>query len=251
MQTKSTGHSKILAVLACMFLLAALALLALLWFWNQAAQTPPSPNLSSKEQVVLMEESDGFPKVDWNYWLSVNPDIIAWITVPGTDIDNPVVQARSNDPDYYLNHDVYGNYNPYGAIYLDAECEQYGLSSKNAVIMGHHFGTDYIGAPFGILAEYKSKTFASKHATVLIQTPESKAVYEVRFTQIVNGAAAGKRTFFESEENYRGWYEEARNDAVMILDAETKPEQTISLVTCSYSIWVENERTVVTTSRAQ
>lgn len=34
----------------------------------------------------------------------------------------------------------------------------------------------------------------------------------------------------------------------MVLDAETEPEQVISLVTCSYNIWVDNERTVLVTS---
>lgn len=34
----------------------------------------------------------------------------------------------------------------------------------------------------------------------------------------------------------------------MVLDAKTEPEQVISLVTCSYNIWVDNERTVLVTS---
>lgn len=34
----------------------------------------------------------------------------------------------------------------------------------------------------------------------------------------------------------------------MVLDAETEPGQVISLVTCSYNIWVDNERTVLVTS---
>ena len=37
-------------------------------------------------------------------------------------------------------------------------------------------------------------------------------------------------------------------NAAMVLDAETEPEQVISLVTCSYNIWVDNERTVLVTS---
>lgn len=34
----------------------------------------------------------------------------------------------------------------------------------------------------------------------------------------------------------------------MVLDIETEPRQVISLVTCSYNIWVDNECTVLVTS---
>ena len=42
----------------------------------------------------------------------------------GTDINHPILQAHASDPDYYLHHDIYRNYNPLGALYLDAECEK-------------------------------------------------------------------------------------------------------------------------------
>lgn len=87
-----------------------------------------------------------------------------------------------------------------------------------------------------------------EHATVYIQTPEWKRVYGVRFAQIVNGLEPTKRTLFTDEEDYRSWYDSSRDSAAMVLDADTEPEQTISLVTCSYNIWVQNERTVVVTS---
>lgn len=244
-------RSRIALAAAVVLLVAAAALLGLLKLWGGAADTPPSP--TAEEQVY---DDDGFPEVDWDYWLSINPDIVGWITVPGTTIDNPIVQAHADDPDYYLKHDIYGNYNPYGAIYLDAECEELGLSTKNAVIMGHHFGynspsvTDYDNCPFSILTEYHDALWAAEHATVLIQTPNSKMTYQVRFSQIVNGLSASKYTTFSSEEDYRAWYDAARDDAVMVLDGETEPDQTISLVSCSYFVWVSNERTVITTSEA-
>ena len=47
------------------------------------------------------------------------PSMVAWLTIPGTDIDFPVVQGKDND--YYLNHDYQGNYNPLGAVFLEME----------------------------------------------------------------------------------------------------------------------------------
>lgn len=248
---KARTKSHIAFCLAAVLLAAATALVWLLFSWRQAADTPPSPNLTSEEQekaIEEAEESGGFPVVDWAYWQGINSDIIGWITVPGTTINSPILQAPVDDPEYYLHHDVYKNYNPHGAIYLDAECEELGLLSKNAVIMGHHFGNDLEGAPFGIISSYTDESFAREHATVLIQTPEWQRTYEVRFAQIVNGTEPNKRTVFAGDEDYRDWYDSARSEATVVLDADTEPEQTISLVSCSYFIWVQNERTVVVTS---
>lgn len=246
---KKKTKSRIALSMALILLAGAAVLGWTLLSWRQAAQTPPSPNAAPEEQSEAADnrESDGFLVVDWDYWKSINKDIIGWITIPGTSINSPILQAPSDDPTYYLKHDVYGNYNPHGAIYLDADCPD-GLLSKNAVIMGHHFGNDVTAAPFGTIASYIDKDFAKEHSTIYIQTPEWKKTYGARFAQIINGLERNKRTTFDSEDDYRSWYDSSKANATMVLDDTTEPEQTISLVTCSYNIWVKNERTVLVTS---
>lgn len=49
-----------------------------------------------------------------------NPDTVAWITIPGTNIDAPVQQYGDND--YYLRRDEKGNKNYHGSIYADYAC---------------------------------------------------------------------------------------------------------------------------------
>lgn len=128
---------------------------------------------------------------------------------PGTTVDSPILQAHGDAPGYYLKHDVYGNYNPAGAIYLDADCEELGLSSRNAVILGHHFWNDKKVAPMGTVADYKDVDFAREHSLVLIQTPNTKMTYEARFAQIVNGRERNQRIDFEGESDFRAWYGES------------------------------------------
>lgn len=242
---KKRTKSRIALAASAVFLLSAAAMFAFLLYCRQAAHTPPSPAAPPESTV---EDGDGFPTVDWDYWQDINPDVIGWVTIPGTTVDSPILQAHGDAPGYYLKHDVYGNYNPAGAIYLDADCEELGLSSRNAVILGHHFWNDKKVAPMGTVADYKDENFAREHARVLIQTPTAKMTYEARFAQIVNGRERNKRIDFEGEADFRAWYGESRANAAMVLDAETGPEQVISLVTCSYNIWVDNERTVLVTS---
>ena len=72
--------------------------------------------------------------------------------------------------------------------------------------------------------------------------------YEVRFANIVKGWEPTKRTSFVSDEDFLNWYDFLRLEADMVPDEQTEPEQTISLVPCSYNFWAQNERMVVTTS---
>lgn len=184
----------------------------------------------------------------WDYWKSVNGDVIGWITVPGTDINHPILQAHASDPDYYLHHDIYRNYNPLGALYLDAECEKEGFQSPNAVILGHSLTLGNAVTCFGNIQRYSDKSFASEHQTVLIQTPNTKMRYTVRFANIVKGWEPTKRTVFAGDSDFRNWYDSSRESAAMVLDTDSEPNQVISLVSCSYNFWKQNERTVVTTS---
>ena len=47
-------------------------------------------------------EPDGYLKIDFEGLQAVNPDVIAWIDIPGLSISYPVVQGTDNA--YYLHH---------------------------------------------------------------------------------------------------------------------------------------------------
>lgn len=235
---------------AAVFLAVAAILFGVLLHFYRDASPSPSPNGTPQETAT--ESAGGreseFPTVDWDYWKSVNGDVIGWITVPGTDINHPILQAHASDLDYYLHHDIYRNYNPLGALYLDAECEKEGFQSPNAVILGHSLTLGNAVTCFGNIQRYSDKSFASEHQTVLIQTPNTKMRYTVRFANIVKGWEPTKRTVFAGDSDFRNWYDSSRESAAMVLDTDSEPNQVISLVSCSYNFWKQNERTVVTTS---
>lgn len=70
----------------------------------------------------------------------------------------------------------------------------------------------------------------------------------MRFANIVKGWEPTKRTVFTGDSDFRNWYDSSRESAAMVLDTDSEPNQVISLVSCSYNFWKQNERTVVTTS---
>lgn len=226
--------------------LAAIALAAVTcWFGVRASSTDPDPEgVAESVEYALPDgttvETEG---VDWAYWLSVNPDIVGWLRIPGTTIDYPIIHAPEWDPDYYLSHDVYGGYNPMGAIYLDCGSEGL-LTGGNAVIFGHHWSGDRM---FSAVAGYSDEDWAREHDVVLLLTPDGAThVLRVQCADVVPGSDPVKRTNFDGEADLMAYWRE-RFDASCTRLAGTAAEtdQLFTLVTCSYNFWPSNERTIV------
>lgn len=43
--------------------------------------------------------------IDWD---ALPASVVAWVRVPGTTVDYPIVQGRRESPDFYLTHDAGG-----------------------------------------------------------------------------------------------------------------------------------------------
>ena len=85
-----------------------------------------------------------------------NPDIVGWITVPFTNIDYPIVQAKDND--YYLRRDLNREPAKPGTIFMDCRCA--GDGSGYSIIYGHNMKS---GAMFGTLKRFEDKAFFDTH----------------------------------------------------------------------------------------
>lgn len=219
---------------------------AYLLLHSQGKATTMEPWPEASEQVY----DDGFPVVDWTYWQSINPDVIGWVTVPGTVIDYPIVQAPTDDPDYYLKHDVYGEENFYGCPYLDAACAEEGFDSQVCYIFGHHLDD---GSMFSAFGSYSDKTFAEDHREVLLQTPSQKYRLQVVASDVINAGTAHKKVDFSVRSDYEQWSKEAIENADMCLLSGDHEQNALTeglksgtkvFVTCSYTTW-RNERTLV------
>ena len=207
-----------------------------LWLFSvhdRAADVDPSP--ISADASGSDAASDGVPTVDWEYWLSVNPDIVAWVSVAGTEIDYPVVQARSGDPTFYLDHDVYREWNPYGCPYLDAACAGRGIDSPLALMFAHHMND---GSMFSAFASYSDVGFAAEHDEILLQTPEGNARLRVVAVDVVDSNVEHKRLDFATDE-------ELLAEADVVLDVDVEADSVKAFCTCSYGRWNGHERTIV------
>lgn len=229
---------------------AALAtLVALAVAATPAACPAPFPaSLAGSETNALEAKEpcgpDEFPHIDWGYWLGVNPDIVGWVSVPGTGIDHPIVQARPDVPEFYLSHGIDRGADARGCPFLDADCLE-GLDSTRCVVYGHNWNGREMFSDF---ARFSDAGFAEAHSVVLLQTPESRRRLSVRCVEVAKGADDTNVTSFRDAEEFRCWYQSRYAASRVRLDgapaeAET-PDNVYTFCTCSYSRW-ENERTLV------
>lgn len=82
---------------------------------------------------------------------------VAWIEIPGTDIDYPVMQKQGN-PEYYLRRNYKGEYSYSGTPFLDENCNI--RLSKNLIVYGHNMKD---GTMFSDLTKYKDLQFCTEH----------------------------------------------------------------------------------------
>lgn len=123
-------------------------------------------------------DESGKVAIDFDALQAKNADIYAWITVPGTDIDDPVLQkADSSDPydNFYLNHTVEQKEGFPGAIYSQ------GVNRKDfkdfiTVLYGHNLKN---GGMFAGLHKFEDKSFFEENSQIQIYTPQSALTYEI------------------------------------------------------------------------
>lgn len=102
-----------------------------------------------------------------------NNDMVGWLSVPGTKIDYPVLQSEEHD--YYLRRDFYGEENKNGQLILDSSCDPW-TPSYNLVITGHNMKS---GDMFGTLMYYMYRSFWNNHKTFTFDSLMREGTYVV------------------------------------------------------------------------
>ena len=93
--------------------------------------------ININENVTIDEINKNGAKlidVDFSKLKDINPDIIGWIQVPGTNVNYPFVQSTDND--YYLTNSFDKSFNNAGWVFLDYRNDT-SLINKNSIIYAH------------------------------------------------------------------------------------------------------------------
>lgn len=104
-------------------------------------------------------------KIDFAALRAENQDIFAWIYIPDTEIDCPVLQSEEAD-DYYESHNAYGEASEEGAVYTEL-ANLKNMCDFNTVLHGRTTKDGEEGL-FSELYNFADPDFFENHETVYL-----------------------------------------------------------------------------------
>ncbi|MCM0647301.1 class B sortase [Clostridium swellfunianum] len=171
-----------------------------------------------------------------------NKDIVAWIYIPLTNIDYPIVKGSDNE--FYLNHDALKKYSDAGAIFLDYNNKlgkDAKTSDKNLTIYGHHMKN---GTMFKDLSKFRSKDFLSDNKFIYLDTKYRKETWEIFSVYITPADFNYRQPNFTSTKEYTNFLKSIKSKSIYSTNVQVSANDSIlTLSTCSYEF--EDARLVV------
>ena len=188
-------------------------------------------SLSDSENMTLADLT-----VDWDALRAVNPDIVAWIYVPDSPINYPVVQGDDNEE--YLHKAFDGSTGwlaSAGTIFLDSTNSS-DFSDRNSALYGHHMND---GSMFASLSDWQNNDEFNAHRDIYVLTPQGN--YRLKTFALVKttGDDALVQTTFSSDESYQSYIQDKLDRSVTTQQGEVLSaadiRQSMLLSTCEYS----------------
>ena len=108
---------------------------------------------TSRDLIKYKPETEEDGSLDFDELEDLNPDVAAWLTIYGTNIDYPILQGRSDME--YINKDAFGNYAIPGSIFLSV-MNRKDFSEPYQLIYGHNMEN---GSMFGDIDKFTDREF--------------------------------------------------------------------------------------------
>lgn len=170
---------------------------------------------------------------------AVNSQTTAWLMIPDTDIDFPVVQSEDNS--YYLTHNLENNESVYGVPFLDYRCSS-DFSDFNSVIYGHNIEGERM---FAQLLHFQEDDFFQQHDIGYLIT--NQQVFTVHWFSclVVKNDAFVYDTVFLTDAQKTNFINNVKQQAVQYrqVDVNLLEKRLVTLSTCSFVF--QEARTVV------
>lgn len=236
---KGGGPWRIIFIVSIVVLVGALAALGAIGYQYWSQQNA----YNGLEQYAEVNEADDNSnlalsdlKVNWDALRAINPDIVAWVYIPGTPVNYPVVQGEDNNE--YLHKAFDGSTGwlaSAGTIFLDSS-NNANLTDRNNALYGHHMND---GSMFASLAGFEDQSTFDSHRDVYVLTPQGN--YRLKTFALVKttGSDAIVQTSFASDESYQAYVQDKltrsvvsqKGDALAAADIK----QSMLFSTCEYS----------------
>lgn len=181
--------------------------------YSESGETSKTENEEKKSEVEDAGEGNEKdipfePMHDFDGLKQINQDIYAWIQIPDTQVNYPVLQSSTDNK--YLDINIDGVSSVSGSIYSNA-CNSKEFDDYITVLYGHNMKS---GEMFGSLHNFDEKEFFDNFETYTVETSEARFCYSVYAAVNYNDSLipdfydvkspSGRDKFIQSLENCRG-----------------------------------------------
>ena len=186
-------------------------------------------SFADEELLKFRPTDDGEDNPTLKDLKKLNPDVKAWIQVPKTNIDYPVVQGQ--DDMEYINKNVYGEFELSGAIFLSC-LNKDDFSDPYNLVYGHNMKN---GGMFADVADFTNKEYFETHQKGKLYLTD--ATRKIRFFACMKVTAADAKIYHPDgyrKENLKDLLDYIQANAVQYRDVNVADENSlIALSTCS------------------
>ena len=198
----------------------------------QIPETVPATTQSKTEDSTEPAETQPagtvWPKVDFAALQMINPDVVGWIYIEGTNVNYPIVQAKDND--YYQYRRISGEHNSSGSIFLDAKASEL-FQSRNNPLYGHNMKN---GSMFADIPDYVDQEFYEQHPEALLLTPQGNYKVKIFSCYITDAWDNSWQIAFNGSE-YGQWLNELQRRSYLATDVHpTEADRVLTFSTCTY-----------------
>lgn len=186
-------------------------------------------SFADEELLKFRPTDDGEDNPTLKDLKKLNPDVKAWIQVPKTNIDYPVVQGQ--DDMEYINKNVYGEFELSGAIFLSC-LNKDDFSDPYNLVYGHNMKN---GGMFADVADFTNKEYFETHQKGKLYLTD--ATRKIRFFACMKVTAADAKIYHPDgyrKKNLKDLLDYIQANAVQYRDVNVTDESSlIALSTCS------------------
>ena len=128
-----------------------------------------------EERMEEITEETADESIDFDELRDINPDIFAWLYIPDTEIDHPVLQSGQSDT-FYESHNAEGKEDNTGAVYIEL-ANLTSMCDFNTVLHGKA-GADGSGL-FADLYRFADPDFFKDHEYAYLYLDGNVLTYEI------------------------------------------------------------------------
>ena len=129
------------------------------------------------EQRERFADSTGAEFIDFDALQKANPELYAWLYIPGTGINAPIAQSESGDISFYQSHGADGREDKLGCLYTHFRYSDKHFTEPVSVIYGKTL------SGIGLLSEmetlYRSRESLLQHQELVVFTADTVMCYRV------------------------------------------------------------------------